>query len=64
MRITFSQLLYVVLHLVLAGVTMVMGTLALFGRYLPPTAAGGALLCAASATLIFHAAIAATGKKD
>lgn len=60
---TFAQLLYVAIHLLLAGVTMVIGALMLFGRYLPPTATGGLILCAASAALIFHAAIAFRSEK-
>lgn len=53
-----TQLIYVAIHLLFAAVVMITGTLALLGKNLIPNTAGGLILCAASATLIFHAAMA------
>lgn len=57
------KLFYVVLHVILATACMVVGAFIMLRLNLNPTKFAGALLCAAGAALIFHAAVAIGEKK-
>lgn len=57
------QLVYVIAHLILAIVCLVVGIFTLLHWNVNLTQTAGAILCAAGAALIFHAAAALHGRR-